>query len=102
MKQQGPAQNKFFTVNNVRLPIRSYVFENNGRPLHVYYCYWDGTAEAGVLNEDWTALGRLKAAWKGKRDVGTQMLEIVGWDYDNDEQAEDAAILQLSKIIRRD
>ncbi|HZJ38700.1 MAG TPA: exosortase/archaeosortase family protein [Chthoniobacterales bacterium] len=102
MKQQGAAQNKFLTVNNVRLPIRSYVFENNGRPLHVYYCYWDGTAEAGVLNEDWTPSGRLKAAWKGKRDVGTQMLEIVGWDYDDDEKAENAALLQLSKIIRRD
>ena len=102
MKQEGEAQNRFLTVNNIRLPIRSYVFENNGRPLHVFYCYWDGTAEAGVLNEDWTPSGRLKAAWKGKRDVGTQMLEIVGWDYDDDEKAEEAAVLQLSKIIRRD
>ena len=46
-----------------------------------------------------TAAGRLEAVRKGKRDVGTQMLEIVAWGYDNDEKAEQAAREQLGKII---
>ena len=103
MKQRGTMQSRLLTVNDVPLPIRSYVFETSGRLLHVFYCYWDGTpVEPGVADhENWTALGRLDAVWKGKRDVGTQMLEIVGWGYDDDEKAEQAALEQLGKIVRR-
>jgi exosortase len=103
MKQRGSMQNKLLTINDVALPIRSYVFENNGRSLHVFYCYWDGTpAEPGTTDhENWSALGRLDAVRKGKRDVGTQMLEIVAWGYDDDAKAEQAALEQLTKIVRR-
>jgi exosortase len=103
MKQRGGVQNKLLMVNEVALPIRFYVFENNGRALHVFYCYWDGTPpEPGMVDrENWTPAGRLAAVRKGKRDVGTQMLEIVAWGYDDDEKAEQAALEQLSKIVRR-
>jgi len=103
MKQRGAMQNKLLSVNEVALPIRSYVFENNGRSLHVFYCYWDGTpAEPGMVDhENWSALGRLDAVRRGKRDVGTQMLEIVAWGYDDDAKAEQAALEQLTKIVRR-
>jgi exosortase len=103
MKQRGAMQMKLLTVNNIPLPIRSYVFESNGQPLHVFYCYWDGTMpQAGTGDhENWTALGRLDAVRNGKRDVGSQMLEIVAWGYDNDEKAEQAALEQLSRIVRR-
>ena len=103
MKLRGGVQNKMLTVNGVALPIRAYVFENGGRLLHVFYCYWDGTPpEPGMLDrEDWTASGRLNAMLRGKRDVGTQMLEIVVWGYDADEKAEQAALEQLSKIVQR-
>ena len=37
----------------------------------------------------------------GRNDAGTQMLEIVGWGYDDDQTAEQAAIEQLVKIVRR-
>ena len=33
--------------------------------------------------------------------VGEQMLEIVGWGYEDDEKAEQAALEQLGKIVRR-
>ncbi len=57
--------------------------------------------EPGMVDhENWTAAGRLDAVRKGKRDVGTQMLEIVGWDYESDEKAEQAALEHLSKIVR--
>ena len=102
MTQRGGVRNKLLTVNGVPLPIRSYVFENAGRPLHVFYCYWDGTPpEAGMLDqENWTATGRLEAVKRGKRDVGTQMLELVVWGYDDAAKAEQAALAQLGQIIR--
>lgn len=103
MTQRGAMVNKILTVNDVPLPIRSYVFDNNGRSLHVFYCYWDGTPpEPGTSDhENWTPLGRLDAVRKRKRDAGTQMLEIVAWGYDNDEKAEQAALEQLRQIVRR-
>lgn len=52
-----------------------------------------------VDHENWTASGRLAAVRKGKRDVSTQMLEIVAWGYDDEEKAEEAALEQLRKIV---
>jgi exosortase len=102
MTQRGGVQNKVLTVNGVPLPMRAYVFENAGRPLHVFYCYWDGTPPTpGMLDqENWTASGRFEAVKRGKRDVGTQMLEIVAWGYDDSAKAEAAAIEQLRQIIK--
>jgi exosortase len=102
MKQRGSMESKLLTVNDVSLPVRAYVFDDNGRSLHVFYCYWDGTeSEGGSDHEDWTPLGRLDAVRKAKRDVGSQMLEIIGWGYDDNQKAEQAAIAELSRIIRR-
>jgi exosortase len=102
MTQRGVVQNRLMTVNSVALPMRSYVFENSGQTLHVFYCYWDGTPpEAGVMDqENWTPAGRLAAVKRGKRDVGTQMLEIVAWGYDDAAKAEQAVLEQLRQIIR--
>lgn len=103
MTQRGGVQIKSLTVNGVPLPMRSYVFESAGRRLDVFYCYWDGSPpEAGMLDEDnWTASGRLEAVRRGKRDVGTQMLELVAWGYEDAAKAEQAALEQLRQIIRK-
>jgi exosortase len=102
MVQIGGVRNRVVTVNGVALPLRSYVFQSNGQSLHVFYCYWDGTPPQMVNSdaENWTAAGRLEAVKRGKRDVGTQMLEIVAWGYDDDNAAEAAAREQLSKIVK--
>lgn len=101
MKLRGAVHHKLLTVNGVPLPIRSYVFENGGRLVHVFYCYWDGTPpDPGMLDqENWTAAGRLEAVKRGKRDVGTQMLEIVAWGYEDETKAEEAALEQLRQIV---
>ena len=92
------------TVNGVNLPIRSYRFDDNGRPLHVFYCYWDGRSsyenDAAAASEDWTAKGRLRAAWQGKREIGSRMLELAVWGHENDEEAQSALRRELAKIIR--
>jgi hypothetical protein len=100
--RSGP-QNKLFEVNGVKLPIRSYVFENGPMMLHVYYCYWDGSPpeSAPQDQENWSASGRLEAAKRGKRDVGTQMLEIVAAGYDDEAKAEEAVRAQLAAIVKR-
>ena len=104
MTLRGGAQNKLFQVNGVTLPIRSYVFQSGSSVLHVYYCYWDGSPpeNAPQDQENWTAAGRLEAVRRGKREVGTQMLEIVAAGYETDGEAEEAVRAQLGLVVRRE
>jgi hypothetical protein len=103
MKLQHGPQNKLLEVNGIKLPIRAYTFESGSSLLHVYYCYWDGSPPetAPQDQENWTAAGRMEAVRRGKREVGTQMLEIVASGYDNQDAAERAVREQLSKVVKR-
>src|SRR5438128_2017571 len=91
-------------VNGVKLPVRSYRFDNGGAPLHVYYCYWDARSSydsvAAAEEEDWSARGRLRAAWRGRREMGAQMLEVVVSGYEDDVKADEALQRRLAQIIR--
>lgn len=95
---------RLLEVNNVSLPIRSYRFDDRGRPLHVFYCYSDGrssySSAKAAEQEDWSARGRVRAAWQGRRDVGAQMLEVVVWGYEDDRDADEALKRQLAQIIQ--
>ncbi len=86
------------TVHGVPLPIRSYRFDDNGRPLHIFYCYWDGRSISQT--EDWTVHGRLRAAWAGQRERGARMFELAVWGYDNDAEANAALQRELEKIVK--
>jgi hypothetical protein len=91
-------------VNGVHLPIRSYRFDDHGMPLHVFYCYWDArssyTSIAAAEQEDWSWRGRLRAALRGSRELGAQMLELVVWGYHDDAEAAKALQHQLTSVIR--
>ncbi|MDQ3117288.1 MAG: exosortase-associated EpsI family protein [Verrucomicrobiota bacterium] len=102
MEQQSGVH--LVAVNGAKLPIRSYRFDDNGRPLHIYYCYWDGRSsyvdDAAAASEDWTARGRLQAAWQGKRELGARMLELAVWGHEDDAEARAALERELAKIVR--
>ena len=102
MIQRGAVSSQVLEINGVPLPMRSYVFEHGSETFHVYYCYWDGTAPSAIAqnDENWTAGGRLRAVKTGKRDVGTQMLELIVRGYESDADAESAAREELSRIIK--
>jgi hypothetical protein len=91
-------------VNGVNLPVHSYRFDDRGTPLHVFYCYWDARSSyenvAAAEEEDWTARGRLRAALRGRRETGAQMLEVVVWGYEDDNAASQVLQRQLAQIIR--
>lgn len=90
-------------VNGIDLPVHAFRFDDSGRTLDVFYCYWDARSsygsDAAAANEDWTMRGRLRAAWKGQREVGTRMLELASWDYPDAVEATDALRQQLVRII---
>src|SRR5262249_53890973 len=74
MRQTAPLQQRLLQINGISLPIRAYEFDDQGQPLHVYYCYWDGLISDAteIDKEDWTATGRFQAVRGGKRNVGAQ------------------------------
>ncbi len=90
-------------INGADLPLRSYLFDDHGVPLHVFYCYWDARSSyrnvAAAEQEDWTAWGRIRAALHGRREVGAQMLEIAVWGCADDSDARKQVVQQLKQII---
>ncbi len=91
-------------ANGINFPIRSYRFDDHGVPLHVFYCYWDARSiyesVGAATEEDWTAAGRIRAAFRGQREVGAQMLEIVAWGYEQDEEANTALRVELEHVTK--
>ena len=94
---------RMLNVNGLTLPIRSYRFEDQGAPLHVFYCYWDARSSyenaAAATMEDWSFRGRVRAALQGRREIGAQILEIVVWGYEDDGEANEALVRELSRVV---
>ncbi|HEY4282475.1 MAG TPA: exosortase/archaeosortase family protein [Chthoniobacterales bacterium] len=92
------------TVNGIKLPVRSYRFDDHGVPLHVVYCYWDARSSydtvAAAVEEDWTARGRIRAALNGRREIGAQMLELAVWGYEDDAEARKALERRLTAVVQ--
>jgi len=42
----------------------------------------------------------VRAALQGRREIGAQMLEIVVWGYQDDSEASEALVRELSQLIR--
>jgi exosortase len=94
---------ELINVNGIKLPIRSYRFDDHGVPLHVVYCYWDARSSyssvSDAIEEDWTARGRIRAALNGRREIGAQMLELVVWGYQDDEEARRVLERALGEVV---
>jgi exosortase len=102
MTLRSESKIRIFTINNIQLPVRAYTFDDKGTPVHVFYCYWDGSVNTDKVatGEDWSPSGRLSAVWNGKRNVGAQTLEIAVWGYKDDADAEKALVDQLGNVLR--
>jgi hypothetical protein len=96
---------QFVSLKGMNLPMRSYRFEHDGRPLHVLYCYWDARSSyvsaATAATEDWSPKARIYAALRGQREAGAQMLEMAVWGYDDDTVARKALLQELSRLVIR-
>lgn len=99
----GEPRSQLLEVNGVSLPTRAYRFQDGTLPLHIYYCYWDGTVfrdTQEMIAEDWTVRGRLNRVWSGRRDRGAQTLELAVWGHAEDKDADDALKRELARFVR--
>jgi hypothetical protein len=96
---------RLLSINGVDLYVHSYRFNDRGEPLHVLYCYGDVRSadgrSFGAAQEDWTARGRMRAAFKGRPEIGA-VLELAAWGYRDDAEAYDLMRRELHKLVRPD
>jgi len=94
---------RLLRVNGIDLHVHAYRFDDRGVPLHVLYCYGDVRSDRGNLSgaeqEDWTARGRVRAALKGRPEIGA-VLELVVWGYQDDADADQATQRELARLVR--
>ncbi len=90
-------------VGGTLLAFRTYLFELNGLPLHVFYLIWeDGNRDLdpAALGQDWSGISRLQRVWSGQRNLGQQTLEIVLSGATSDQEARTTLKAELGKIVR--
>jgi exosortase len=91
---------RLFPVKGLRLPFRSYVFDQGRVRVHVYYCLWeDRGAGRAFGRESLTYPNRLGRVLSGQRNLGQRSLEVAigGIEVDNDADLE--LQRQLEQIV---
>jgi len=87
----------------VSLDFRVYEFDEAGRALFVFVSIQDDKTEASAAKagpEEWNALGRLQAAWRGRRNLGQRLLEIAVTGFDDYGGAKEAAAKTVNEIVQ--
>ena len=93
-----------FAANSVRLPFRGYEFLQEGQLLFVFVAIQDDKtsfADAALGTSDWSAWGRLRAAWRGERHLGQRLLELAVIGLADYPTARDALLQASREIVQR-
>ncbi|MCI0539090.1 MAG: exosortase/archaeosortase family protein [Verrucomicrobiales bacterium] len=86
----------------IRFPFHQYVFESQGRLLHVFFCLWEDqtSKNSPTLREDGSQTSRLLAVLGGKRHLGQQVLELAVSGPATPEEAISTLQIELDRLIR--
>jgi hypothetical protein len=98
-----PPVSRQLSVNGLDLRFRIYSFQENGRPLHVFYCLWEdrkSTRADESLIEDGSRQSRAAAVLAGRRNLGQRVIEIAAWGYQDEAEALAQLERQLRQLIR--
>jgi exosortase len=88
-------------IAGMELAMQQYVFNAEGRPLHVFYgIYEDPTGSAVLANRRQNAASRIKAALAGSRNYGQRFLEVAVYGYEKPDDAKAALVRELGKVIK--
>jgi exosortase len=96
----GP-QLTIMNINGVELPVRSYVFDTEGRPMYVFHCRWEAGVNADAyVAHDSARFNFVRAIWAGRGNKGQKVLEIIVSGYADSERAKAALLRQLQTMIK--
>jgi len=88
---------------DIELPFRTYLFEQNQGPLHVFFCVWEDQSDPGMpFLESWTPETRLQAVLMHRRRLGQQVLEVGIAGDATDEEARNEFERVIAPLIRPD
>ena len=96
---------KLLDVGGLALPFRSYVFDDDGERMHVYFCMWQdyfAVLDKPSYDRFLTASPRLAAVALGNRSAGEglQVLELAVWGIDDDQEALRSVQRQLERWVQ--
>jgi len=94
-------------VETEALPLRFrvYEFEQRDRPLFVFVCIQEdkiSQARAPLQANEWTARGRVRAAWTGQRNLGQRLLEIAVTGFDDFLRAREALAATVEAVVEKE
>lgn len=87
--------------NGIRIPFRSWLFEQNGRPVYVF----QAIVEDGSTGEDAaeaipdTMGGRLQRLRTARRNAGERMVEVAFWNLPDEASARTAMAAYLGEVL---
>jgi hypothetical protein len=88
-------------IGDLELAVHQYVFEAEGRILHVFYGIYEDQGGAGALvNRRLTLANRIQSALSGSRNYGQRFLEVAVYGYDTPEEARAAFARESAKRIK--
>jgi hypothetical protein len=92
---------EIMNVHGVDLPMRCYTFNSPGGPLQVYQCHWESGLPADAYTADESGrFNLIRGVWAGRGNKGQKVLEVVIGGYRNAEEAKQALVEQLDKMIK--
>jgi len=91
------------SVTDFELPVRRYVFTQQGRPLHVYYAIWEDRlpTRQRALIEDGSMASRLASVAAGKRHLGQQVLQLAILGPTDTDEAFNVFQTEIKNLIRK-
>lgn len=87
-------------INNLKLPVRSYVFTGPDGPLQVFQCHWEPGTDKELYTNESSRFNLVRGIWAGRGDKGQKVFEIVITGCHDPDAAREAVVRELQKLIK--
>jgi exosortase len=89
-------------VGGLTIPFRTYLFDNQGRPVHVFHAIVEDVPVAGEapIYHQANTTERIRSALRGERNLGQRVIGIAITGPMDSEQARQALVGTLSQLIK--
>jgi exosortase len=98
LKPLAPVSYEFAAV---KIPFKSYLFEQQGHPVYVFHSLLEDAGTDGNASEvfDDSPKGRIMSLCAGRRNLGERMIEVAFWNLPDEESAHQALAQYLKSAM---
>jgi exosortase len=87
-------------VDNLKLPMRCYVFTGPNGELQVFQCHWEPGFERELYANESSRFNLIRGIWAGRGNKGQKVIEIVISGSHDSDTAKEALVRELQKLIK--